>query len=137
MADLEFRKPEDDAIDTLIADLNAATGGALTFERDVLDTDRPEDWGAVELTGTENEYADGKIIDQVLLLDIWASVSDRGSDWLRVIEGVLGGYGDLLRYRLTERAYLHDLNKVLWRWKAELWAAPADPDEREAPAWPE
>ena len=137
MADLEYRTPEDDAIDTLIADLNAATGGALTFERDVLDTDRPEDWGAVELTGTENEYADGKIIDQVLLLDIWASVSDRGSDWLRKIEGVLGSYGDLLRYKLTERAYLHDLNKVLWRWKAEMWAAPADPDEREAPPWPE
>ncbi len=137
MADLEYRTPENDAIDTLIADLNAATGGTLTFERDVLDTDRPEDWGAVELIDTENEYADGRIIDQVLILDIWASVSDRGSDWLRVIEGVLGSYGDLLWYKLTERAYLHDLNKVLWRWKAKLWAAPADPDEREAPAWPE
>lgn len=134
MADLEFRTPQDDAIDLLIEQLNAATGGYLTFERDVLDTDRPEDWGAVELTGTRDEYADGQIIDQALLLDVWAGVSDRGSDWLRLIEDVLRRCCAF--YRLHERAYLHDLHKVIWRWKVELMMPGADPDQREAPAWP-
>ena len=111
-----------DAIDGLIADLNAVTvPEGLAFERDVLDVDRPEDWGAVEMTGVDNEYADGKIIDQVYQLDIWAAVSDRSSEWLQRIEAVLAGRGDKLQYRLHERAYLHDLHKVLWRWKATLW----------------
>ena len=111
-----------DAIDGLIAALNAVTvPEGLAFERDVLDVDRPEDWGAVEMTGVENEYADGEIIDQVYLLDIWAAVSDRSSEWLQRIEAVLAGCGDKLQYRLHERAYLHDLHKVLWRWKATLW----------------
>lgn len=135
MADLAYREPEDDAIDALISALNAATGGSLTFERDVLDTDRPEDWGAVEMTGTENEWADGRIIDQALLVDIWAAVSDRGSDWLRVIEGVLKS--SCLHYRLNDRAYLHDVHKVLWRWKASIGLPASDPETREEPAWQE
>ena len=132
--DLAFRTPCD-GIDALISALNAATGGGLTFERDVLDTDRPEDWGAVELTGIDYEYADGKVIDRLLKMDVWASVSDRGSDWLTLIEGVMAAQG--VSFKLKERAYLHDLRKVLWRWEATLWSAPADPAEREAPPWPE
>ncbi len=116
-----------DAIDDLIAALNAAMGDALTFERDVLDVDRREDWGAVELTNVINEYADGRIIDQVYLIDIWAGVSDRESGWLQRIEAVLAGYGDRLSYTLHERAYLHDLKKVLWRWKGELWSLAGEP----------
>ena len=109
-----------DAIDGLIAALNAVTvPRGLAFERDVLDVDRPEDWGAVEMTGTENEWADGEIIDQVYKLDIWASVSDRSAEWKAVIEDVLRE--QKTAYRLKERAYLHDLNKVLWRWEAQLW----------------
>lgn len=118
-----------DAIDDLIAKLNAAMGDELTFERDVLDVDRPEDWGAVEMIDAENEWADGRIIDQCILLDIWACVGDRGSDWLRRIEAVLGSCGGSLSYHLHERAYLHDLKKVLWRWKATLW--PDKPAEQE------
>ena len=135
--DLSFPETPD-AIDDLIAALNEAVGDVLTFERDVLDVERPEDWGAVELVDVVNEYADGKIIDQMYIVDIWASVSDRSSQWLREIESVLASFGDQLRYSLTERAYLHDLKKVMWRWRGELWtlaAAPApetpaeDPDE--------
>lgn len=111
-----------DSVDELIEALNAAMGGELTFERDVLDIDRPEDWGAVEMTGVRNEWADGKIIDQCVLIDIWAGVSDRGSEWLSRIEAVLSGFGDRLSYRLHERAWLHDVRKVCWRWKGELWS---------------
>ena len=130
--DLSF--PESpDAIDDLIAALNDAVGDVLTFERDVLDVERPEDWGAVELVDTVNEYADGRIIDQMYIVDIWASVGDRSSQWLREIESVLAGFGDKLRYSLTERAYLHDLKKVLWRWRGELWSLAAEPVPDELP----
>ena len=125
--DLAFPETPD-AIDDLIAALNDAVGDVVTFERDVLDVERPEDWGAVELVDVVNEYADGKIIDQMYIVDIWASVSDRSSQWLREIESVLASFGDKLRYSLTERAYLHDLKKVMWRWRGELWSlAPAVP----------
>ena len=130
--DLSFPETPD-AIDDLIAALNDAVGDVLTFERDVLDVERPEDWGAVELVDTVNEYADGRIIDQMYIVDIWASVGDRSSQWLREIESVLAGFGDKLRYSLTERAYLHDLKKVLWRWRGELWSLAAEP----APEVPE
>ena len=124
--DLSFPETPD-AIDDLIAALNDAVGDVLTFERDVLDVERPEDWGAVELVDTVNEYAAGRIIDQMYIVDIWASVSDRSSQWLREIESVLASFGDKLRYSLTERAYLHDLKKVMWRWRGELWSLAAEP----------
>ena len=124
--DLSFPETPD-AIDDLIAALNDAVGDLVTFERDVLDVERPEDWGAVELVDTVNEYADGRIIDQMYIVDIWASVSDRSSQWLREIESVLASFGDKLRYSLTERAYLHDLKKVMWRWRGELWSLAAEP----------
>jgi hypothetical protein len=120
-----------DAIDALIEDLNEATGGALTFERDVLDVDRPEDWGAVEMTGTVDEWADGKRIDRAYRLDIWAAVSDRASEWLETVEDVLDAWGDRISYQLRERAYLHDLKKVVWRWDAVITTleAPEDGDD--------
>ena len=118
---IDLEHPETpDAIDSLIADLNQATDGVITFERDVLDVDRPEDWGAVELTGTRSEYADGHPIDTTYLLDVWAAVGDRSHEWLRIIEDVFAGYGMRITYRLHERAYLHDVKKILWRWKLEL-----------------
>ncbi len=118
--DLDFGSTPD-AIDALIAALNSAMGNTLTFERDVLDVERPEDWGAVEMTDVINEEADGRIIDQCWEIDLWACVSDRSSEWLQRIETVLAGFGGRMHYHLHERAYLHDLKKVLWRWKLIYW----------------
>lgn len=116
---------ETDNIDGLINRLNAATAAdGLVFERDALDIERPEDWGAVELVNTRDEYADGKIIDRTYVLDIWAAVSDRGSDWLAKIETVFNSYGDRIWWRLKDRGYLHDVKKAAWNWRVELdWAA--------------
>lgn len=136
MAYPDLNYPESpDAIDDLIAALNEAVGDELTFERDVLDVERPEDWGAVEMTDVENEIADDKIIDQCFILDIWACVSDRSSEWLQRIERVLASFGGSLNYHLHERGYLHNLKKVLWHWKATLWptAPEDDPETEESP----
>lgn len=121
--DLDFDSTQD-AVDTLIADLNQAMGDELTFERDALDVERPDDWGAVEVVDTVNEYADGHCIDQYFVLDIWAGVSDRGSGWLALIEGVLQDAG--ASYTLVQRAYLHDLKKVIWQWRATLDGTPPE-----------
>lgn len=127
----DFGYPEErDAIDALIEALNAETGEVLTFERDALDVDRPEDWGAVEFVRVKNLYADDRVIDQCYQLEIWACVSDRDSEWLQRIEGVLDAQGDRLSYKFIGRDYLHNLKKALWHWAVTLWDldAPEEPE---------
>lgn len=128
----ELLAGEADTIDTLISRLNAATAeSGLVFEKDALDIERPEDWGAVELVNTKDEWADGKIIDRTYVLDVWAAVSDRGSDWLGKVEAVFLEYGDLIWYQLAERGYLHDVKKSLWRWRVEIDMSRTPEDEED------
>ena len=44
---------EPDLMDELIDEMNAGVDG-ITFERDVLETNRPDDWGAIELVGQDD-----------------------------------------------------------------------------------
>ena len=80
---------ERDLIDDLIDDLNDGVDGVI-FDRDLIDTDRPGDWGAVFLSGEDDaEWADGNMVDQVLAIHVWACVSDRGSGVKRKVQTVL------------------------------------------------
>lgn len=109
---------ERDLIDDLIDDLNDGVSG-ITFDRDVLETDRPDDWGAVELSGQDDsEWADGKLIDQVLTVDVWVCLSDRGSWPKRQVQAVLKAFCTEIcaGWRFVNRAYLYDLGKVMWHW---------------------
>lgn len=122
-----------DLIDQLIDELNDGVDG-VTFDRDVLETNRPEDWAAVELTGQQaGEWADGTMIDQALTVDIWVCLSDHGSDVKRQVQTVLRGFcqDQEASWQLKARNYLYDLNKVLWRWGLTVWAPLVDPDEDE------
>ena len=130
-----------DLIDQLIDDLNDGVD-YVTFDRDVLETDRPDDWAAVELTGADDsEWGDGHLLEQELTADVWVCVICRGCD---------GGW------RLVSRAYLYDLDKVRWRWTVTMFSPLAedpeededldelpftdpeeDPEEYEDPEWPE
>ena len=78
---------ERDLIDQLIDDLNDGVDG-ITFDRDVLDTDRPDDWGAVELTGGVEEWADGQMVDQETSADVWVCVSEKGTRVKRQVQRV-------------------------------------------------
>lgn len=150
---------ERDLIDELIDALNDGVD-QITFDRDVLDTNRPEDWAAVELSGQDDaEWADGQLIDQALSVDIWVCVSDRGSWPKRQVQAVLKAWCPprLAGWRLVSRAYLYDLDKVMWRWtvsidgplaadseeeEEELDELPftdpeEDPEEYVDPEWPE
>ena len=128
---------EHDLIDQLIDQLNDGVPD-VTFERDVLETDRPEDWGAVELTGEDDsEWADGTMIDQVLAADIWVCVTGRGSRIKRKVQAVLRKFGaeNDAGWKLISRNYIYDLDKVVWRWRVSLWA-PLDEDDGEMD-WPD
>ena len=125
---------ERDLIDELIDALNDGVD-QITFDRDVLDTNRPEDWAAVELSGQEDaEWADGQLIDQALSVDIWVCVSDRGSWPKRQVQAVLKAFCPprLAGWRLVSRAYLYDLDKVMWRWTVSIdGPLAADPEEED------
>ena len=80
---------ERDLIDQLIDDLNDGVTGVI-FDRDLIDTNRPGDWGAVFLGGEDDaEWADGHMVDQNLAIRVWAVVSDRGSGVKRQVQAVL------------------------------------------------
>ena len=149
---------ERDLIDELIDDLNDGVDG-VTFDRDVLDTNRPDDWAAVEMTGDgAGEWADGRLIDQTVALDIWVCVSERGSRILTEVQDVLQYFAEYhdIGWKFVSRNYLYDLDKVMWRWTVTLWGPielpeedePEEPDdlpftepeedpEEDDPEWPE
>ena len=127
-----------DLIDELIDCLNDGVDGVI-FDRDVLDTNRPEDWAAVELTGQDDsEWADGQLIDQVLTADIWVCLSGRGSGIKREVQAVLREFGKThdIGWMLKSRNYLYDLDKVMWRWVVTLYA-PLYTEPEEDPEEPE
>ena len=139
----EEETEERDLIDDLIDDLNDGVKG-ITFDRDVLETDRPDDWGAVELSGQEDgEWADGVMIDQVLTVEIWVCLSSRGSGVKRQVQKVLKDFcsGIHAGWRFVNRAYLYDLDKVMWHWivsidgplATEPAEDPEDDDEDDLP----
>ena len=122
---------EYDLVDALIDDLNDGVTD-VTFERDVLETNRPEDWAAVELTGQdEAEWADGALIDQSLVIDIWVCVSDRGSGIKRKVQTVLQAFCATWQtgWKMVSRNYIYDLDKVIWRWTVNVWAPLAEDEE--------
>ena len=127
-----------DLIDTLIDALNAGVTD-VTFSRDVLETNRPEAWGAVELTGDDNcDWGDGGMVDQEVSADLWVCTPDRGSKPKRQVQKVLKEFAATydIGWRFKRRNYLYDLDKVMYQWT--LWMfCPLGEDPLEDPEWPE
>ncbi len=114
---------ERDAIDELIDQLNDGVDG-ITFDRDLIDTNRPGDWGAVELVGQDgSEWADGNLIDQVLTVDIWAAVNGSGSAVMKEVQDVLRSYGEdwEIGWRLAGKTYQYDVDRIVWRWTVIIY----------------
>lgn len=117
-----------DLIDQLIDALNDGVEG-ITFDRDVLDTNRPEDWGAVEMTGQAGaEYADGRMIDQIVKCDLWVCTSDRGASVRDDVQKTLIQFNQDhdIAFRFDARNYLYDLDKVMYKWVVHLWGPVTD-----------
>ena len=127
-----------DLIDELIDALNAGVED-ITFSRDVLETNRPEGWGALELTGDDNcDWADGGMVEQEVGADLWVCVSDKGSRTKRQVQKVLRDFakehGSDMGWRFKARNYLYDLEKVMWRWAIYLMCplAEEEPEEEDS-----
>ena len=88
-----------DRIDKIIDTLSEAIPEIL-FGRDAMETDTPEDWGAVELAGGDPVLADGKVIDMVFRVSIWICVGSREAELCRKVSEVLQGLADdfVLKY---------------------------------------
>ena len=129
---------ERDLIDQLIDDLNDGVPGVI-FDRDVIDTNRPGDWGSVFLAGQDDaDWADGHLIDQVLAVDVWAIVSDRGSGVKRAVQAVLKQFCEDhgIGWRFVSRTYAADLDKFEWRWSLSVDGPlldAADPEDEDEP----
>ena len=122
---------ENDLIDLLILALNQGVD-EVTFDRDALETNRPEDWGAVELTGEGSaDWADGTMVEQEMTADVWVCLSDRGSAVKRRVQKALREFSAKHQagWRLVSRAYLYDLDKVLWRWQVSLFGPLAEEED--------
>lgn len=129
---------ERDLIDQLIDDLNDGVTGVI-FDRDLIDTNRPGNWGSVFLAGQDDaDWADGHLIDQVLAVDVWAIVSDRGSGVKRAVQAVLKQFCEDhgIGWRFMSRTYAADLDKFEWRWSLSVDGPlldAADPENRDEP----
>lgn len=113
-----------DKIDQMIACLHEHAP-EIPFDRDALAEDRPGDrWGAVELRGAAGAvWADGRLIDQGFLVELWLCVDDLDSEWLEDIQEALAEYGETedIGYGLAERVYLPDIDRTLWRWTVTIY----------------
>lgn len=118
-----------DMIDALIDALNAGVED-IQFDRDILETNRPEAWGAVEMGGEEaSDWADGSMVDQVVAIDIWVCAQEHGSRIRRAVQKVLRGWALSIPdagWKFAGRQYVYELDKVLWRWTVLLPVAVAD-----------
>lgn len=110
---------ERDQIDELIDTLNDACPG-IVFERDALEVNRPEDWAAVEMTGSESQWADGVMVDQVLKCEVWVCLNDRRAGVRKRVQAALARFSaaheGTVGWEFTQRAYMYELDKVVWKW---------------------
>ena len=106
-----------DRIDQIIDALNQAIP-EVPFGRDAMEDDTSEDWGAVELAGADHVIADGRVIDTDWRVNVWMCVSERETGLEADVGEVLAGLADewYSRWECSERAYLYDIDKVMWHW---------------------
>ena len=93
----------------------------ITWDRDAVSEDAGVNCGAVELTGSRQLYADGKVIDQIHRIDVWICVNDSGTDWQGRIQAVLESMdeNDDFAWGRPERRYAANIDQVIWRWRCE------------------
>lgn len=110
-----------DRIDEIIDRLNTSVPG-ISFDRDALVADTPEDYGSVELTGADGFAADGHIIDQIYRASVWICITDRGTRAMEQVQSALEemAWEWLLGWSFPQRSYLYDINKVVWRWEIRI-----------------
>lgn len=121
-----------DRIDQMLNLLGEAIPEVI-WERDAADVARPEDWGAAELrSAPEIQWADGRPIDTVWLIDLYLAVGDRESEWQSQVEDVLSAFDEnveFITWELKERSWQPQIQKALWIWGVRLYGPLEASDE--------
>ena len=118
-----------DRIDRMLDALREALP-EITWDRDAVSEDAELETGAVELTDSQNRYADGKRISEICRIDIWVCVNGSGTAVKSAVEDVLDelGKADDFTWSRPQRNYAYDLDQVVWRWRCECIGLKEDPD---------
>lgn len=93
----------------------------VTWDRDAVSEDAPDNVGAVEFAGTRAMWADDAMIEQTAVIDVWLLVRGSGTEYLERVQKVLrklAEYDDLVWF-LPERRYSANVDQVIWRWRCE------------------
>lgn len=120
-----------DRIDQLIDCLNAGLAGGAVFDRDAVDVDRPDNWGAVELRAeSETQWADDSPIDTISTCDVYLCVDDRESHWGADVVLALEAFDELAPcyWQQTGREYVPELDRILWKWQVRILVPLEIPD---------
>ena len=93
----------------------------VTWDRDAVSEDAPDNVGAVEFTGTRSMWADDRMIDQRYVISVWLMVSSSSTDYLGRVQEVLDALAeyDDFSWHLPERRYAAGVDQVIWRWECE------------------
>ena len=118
-----------DRIDRMLDALREALP-EITWDRDAVSEDAELETGAVELTDSQNRYADGKRISEICRIDIWVCVNGSGTAVKSAVEDVLEelGKADDFAWSRPQRNYAYDLDQVVWRWRCECIGLKEIPD---------
>ena len=119
-----------DRVDQLIDILNREIT-QVSFDRDAIDVDRPEEWGAVELRRSAGQWADGHLVDESYRADVFLCVNDRESDWAEKMNSAFRCFDDEvedLGWTLSDRTYLPELDRLLWKWAVVIYGPLAVPE---------
>lgn len=122
-----------DKIDKLIQLLHEETG--LPFDRDAMNVDRMEEWGAVELRSeSAGMWADGHLIDEKWMIEIYCVVDSRESWYIGQVNDALERFAeevDDIGWRMPERGFLPEIDRVAWKWQAAIFGEMEIPEETE------
>lgn len=96
----------------------------VAWDRDAVSEDAAVNTGAVELgPAVRTIWADGKMIGQVLRIDVWLCVRDSGPEYLEIVQAVLEEmaekYDGEFGWAFAGRGYSPNIDDVVWQWRCE------------------
>lgn len=110
-------------VDYLTEKLEERTG--IPFARDAWENAAPDNYGVVELGGTEAEqWADGKLIDAIYRITVTLYVTGCEDSWIDTIGGLLEELEEqdiITAAWTTGREFMMDTGKVQWTWNLRAY----------------
>lgn len=96
----------------------------VIWDRDAVDVDRPENWGAAELRSEPaSQWADGRETDTMNGVELYLAVSDRESAWKSRVESALEAFDASvcwIDWHMDDRTWMPQIEKTLWRWTVRM-----------------